>query len=107
MSETRPTDADTGSAPAAADGTDTAEGPQSSLPPHGADRSWLLGFLGLFGLVGLEAFPQDDPLLLFWFVFFGLFVHFGAVRRELRYLGLFGLGGFGLAVLGLAELVPL
>jgi hypothetical protein len=33
-------------------------------------------------------------------------VHFGAVRRELRYLGLLGLGGFVLAVLGLAGLVP-
>jgi hypothetical protein len=107
MSEPETADGDASPEPAPADGVDTAEQPSASLPPRGRDRSWLLGFLGLLGLVGVEAFSQDDPLLLFWFVFFGLFVHFGAVRRELRYLGLLGLGGFLLALLGLAGLLPL
>ena len=60
---------------------------------RGIERRWPLGFLGLFGLTRLPAFAVHEPLMLFWFAFFGFFAAFGQLRDELKYLGLVGVAG--------------
>ncbi|WP_256289468.1 hypothetical protein [Halobellus inordinatus] len=74
--------------------TDTS--PLNEDPPV-----WPLGFLGFLSLIGVRGIEQHNALFLFWFAFAGSFSFFGYRWEKLKYLGLLGIPGFGVAVLAL------
>lgn len=64
---------------------------------------WALGFLGFLSVLGLLAFPLDEPLFLLWFTFAAFFSAFRRLWEPLKYLGLLGVLGLVLAILGIVD----